>query len=57
MHDLKIIRELILIAILAAVFGVMLAAAFAPEKYGKWLQRIDNGRFVHLDCDCTEPLE
>lgn len=57
MHNLKIIRELILIAILAAVFGVMLAAAFAPEKYGEWLQRIDNGRFVHLDCDCTEPLE
>lgn len=56
MRKLQMIRELLIIAILSAVFVVMLAAGFFPYHYGKWLQMIDNGRYEYLDCDCTEEL-
>jgi hypothetical protein len=57
MHELQLIRELLIIAILSAVMGVMLAATFAPAKFGQWLQKIDEARYLYLDCDCTELVE
>lgn len=56
MRELQMIRELLVIAIFSAVFAAMMVAAFAPYAFGKWLQKIDNGRYEYLDCDCTEPL-
>lgn len=57
MTELKMVRELILIAILATLLGGMWCAVFSPESYGRWLQKIDTARFEMIDCDCTEPLE
>lgn len=56
MRELQLIRELLIIAILSALFGAMTVAVIAPGKFGKWLQQLDNGRYEYLDCDCTEPL-
>lgn len=56
MRELQMIRELLVIAILSAVFGAMAVSVFAPEQFGKWLQKIDNGRYEYVDCDCTNPL-
>lgn len=49
--------QLLITLILIQVFALTMTAMVAPEKYGEWLQRIDNGRFQMLDCDCTESLE
>jgi len=56
MRELQMIRELLVIAILSAVFGAMAVFVFAPDKFGKWLQKLDNARYEYLDCDCTDPL-
>jgi H+/Cl- antiporter ClcA len=51
MSELKLVRELLLIAILAATLAVITGTALMPERYGEWLQRIDNGRFNCEQCD------
>jgi hypothetical protein len=43
--------------ILLTVWLVMISALSFPTEFGRWLQKIDNGRFEHLDCDCTDALE
>ena len=50
-------RDLLLVFIFGQILGIGGLALLAPEDFGRWLQKIDNGRFEHLDCDCTEPLE
>jgi hypothetical protein len=57
MRELQLVRELLTIAILSALLGTIGSASLAPESFGRWLQKIDTGRFEYLDCDCTEPLE
>lgn len=50
-------RDLLLALILVQVMGIVATAVFAPTEFGRWLQKIDTGRFEMIDCDCTEPLE
>ena len=42
--------------VLLTVWLFMIAAISFPEDFGRWLQKIDTGRFEMLDCDCTEAL-
>jgi hypothetical protein len=57
MNELKIVTELMKIAILSAVVGMTVVAVFVPDHFGYWLQRIDTARFELIDCDCTESLD
>lgn len=57
MKTLSVMRDLLLVVILIQVLTFFFWSVFAPGDYGRWLQRIDNGRFEMLECDCTVPLE
>lgn len=50
-------RDLLLVFICGQVLVAWSWAVLAPEDFGRWLQKIDTGRFEMIDCDCTEPLE
>jgi hypothetical protein len=50
-------RDLFLVVILGQVIAFQTFAVFAPVEFGRWLQKIDTGRFEFIDCDCTDPLE
>jgi hypothetical protein len=50
MRELKLVRELLTIAVLTIAISVLLVAGFAPEKYGAWLGKIDQGRYGHSEC-------
>ncbi len=50
------LRDALAALLLALIIGAMLAAAFVPNAFGKWLQKIDDARYEYLDCDCTESL-
>lgn len=62
MRDIQLIREILTVAILSALMALLIAAAFAPEKYGEWLRKIDAGRYhcdycdQHWEHDYTEDL-
>ena len=43
--------------VLLTVWLFMITAMSFPTDFGRWLQKIDNGRFEMIDCDCTEALE
>lgn len=57
MNPFSAARDLFIVVVLAQVVIFHLFAVFAPEDFGRWLQKIDTGRFEMIDCDCTEPLE
>lgn len=44
-------------SVYASIAAILLAAIVMPTNFGRWLQKIDTGRFEMIDCDCTEPLE
>lgn len=46
-------NQVMLGTIMVTVWLVMISAISFPTSYGKWLQKIDNGRFEMIDCDCT----
>jgi hypothetical protein len=56
MQQLRLFRELLTIVILSAVGGIMLAATFSPTEFGKWLQQIDQSRYMYVDQHCYEPI-
>jgi hypothetical protein len=45
------------ITVLITVWLMMITSITFPTEFGRWLQKIDTGRFEMLDCDCTEALE
>lgn len=50
-------RDLLLVFLLGQAIAGWIWAMTSPESFGRWLQKIDTGRFEMIDCDCTEPLE
>jgi hypothetical protein len=50
-------RDLLLVVILGQVIAWGFFAFLDPVGFGRWLQQIDTGRYEHIDCDCTDPLE
>lgn len=50
-------RDLMLVLLIGQVLSAWVWSMTNPEAFGRWLQKIDNGRFEMIDCDCTEPLE
>lgn len=53
MSTFSIARDLLLVVLLGQLIANYLFAALYPEDFGRWLQKIDTGRFEMIDCDCT----
>jgi hypothetical protein len=56
MQLLQTVNEIFKFMLLVSAATLLLISLAAPEDFGRWLQKIDNGRYEHVDCDCTEPL-
>jgi hypothetical protein len=57
MEYLTIYVQVARAAIYTAILSLVLTAILVPDAFGRWLQIIDEGRYTHLDCDCTEALD
>jgi hypothetical protein len=53
----KTVTEVARACLYISLFSILMTATFAPTAFGGWLQKIDNGRFEYLDCDCTEAYD
>jgi hypothetical protein len=51
------IRDMLLSFFLLFTIVLLIIALEDPTGFGKWLAKIDAGRYEFVDCDCTEPLE
>jgi hypothetical protein len=51
------IRDMLISFVLLFAIICAIVAVEDPRGFGVWLQKIDQGRYEYIDCDCTEPLE
>lgn len=52
-HTVEVLKTFIL----GLLLSLLIVAAFLPESFGRWLQKIDTGRYEFVDCDCSEAIE
>lgn len=48
--------DVLKVSVLLTVWLVMISAISFPTEFGRWLQKIDTGRFEYLDCDCMPEI-